>query len=447
MTKRFLPLVAVLTLFGAPASAYVLTGYDWSYQPTPIDEVLELNTNSFPIGNATDIENAWVAAMEEWNLNGGAPTFSFLDGGTTNNTSWASDGRNIAQYAPSVGGSTLAITQWWGWANEITDCDFEFYGSNGYGTIDWSFDPNGTQNWWEMDFQLVAEHELGHCAGFDHSLSNNAIMYFAASSGTGVADRALDSDDKQGLQAMYGAPSNANLVVSSVNFIDLGDGDGLFEPGELVGVNVGVDNDSGAVALSASSSVTTSDPDLLVVSSTGFPVTDPDHDAYTIDSYQGMEVEIDPGCTTNGQVSVDVDLAANNFTSTGSTSAVFDVTCNAASPLTVTMNGSWTPNGQADITITGALPGETIYLTRSTAGSTTNAGPCPPALGGVCVDLDSPVTLWQTLTADPNGDAVYSLTLPGTVSPGVTIWTQAMAARGVGGNQSVESNVASQTIQ
>lgn len=53
-------------------------------------------------------------------------------------------------------------------------------------------------------FQGVATHELGHSLGLGHSTVNGATMY-PSISGTGQVTRSIETDDKNGCQAVYGA--------------------------------------------------------------------------------------------------------------------------------------------------------------------------------------------------------------------------------------------------
>lgn len=55
-------------------------------------------------------------------------------------------------------------------------------------------------------------------------------------------------------------------------------------------------------------------------------------------------------------------------------------------------------------------------------------GPCPPSLGGVCVDLPTP-SLLGVATADGNGDATYDFVLP-MLAPLVEIDVQAVQPAG-----------------
>ncbi|KAI3784765.1 hypothetical protein L1987_43870 [Smallanthus sonchifolius] len=72
---------------------------------------------------------------------------------------------------------------------------------------DGRFHYNADQNWFigaspnAIDVETVALHEIGHLLGLDHSQFENAIMWSYIPTG---AVKGLDSDDIQGIQALYG---------------------------------------------------------------------------------------------------------------------------------------------------------------------------------------------------------------------------------------------------
>jgi eight-cysteine-cluster-containing protein len=84
------------------------------------------------------------------------------------------------------------------------------------------------------------------------------------------------------------------------------------------------------------------------------------------------------------------------------------------------------PGAASVITVEGALPGMEVYLAR---GSSTGVGPCPDALGGLCLDILSP-KLIDVLTADVSGTAVKVLWLPEHVADGTRVYFQAAMPNG-----------------
>jgi hypothetical protein len=72
-------------------------------------------------------------------------------------------------------------------------------------------------------------------------------------------------------------------------------------------------------------------------------------------------------------------------------------------------------------------------------------GPCPPALGGLCLDILAP-RLLSSQAANALGSANFNALIPSS-TPLIPIYVQAVIARGPGGSQSVKSNVASEIVQ
>lgn len=96
------------------------------------------------------------------------------------------------------------------------------------------------------------------------------------------------------------------------------------------------------------------------------------------------------------------------------------------------------PAGEtAAYVVSGAHPGETVFLTRSINGP--GAGPCITALGGQCLSLFAPVRLATGAAADALGTVTFLLPvgeLPVGSSPGL----QALTIRGLHGVDSLLSN-------
>jgi hypothetical protein len=110
-------------------------------------------------------------------------------------------------------------------------------------------------------------------------------------------------------------------------------------------------------------------------------------------------------------------------------------------PLVLTTN-TWTPGQSTTSTITGAVAFETVRFIVSTGGL--GNGPCPPPLGGLCLDVVVPIPKVQPIVADVNGVATWTFTVPATVPVGVDIFLQAVVDRDA---DSAKSNVEAQTTQ
>ncbi|MEQ1507275.1 MAG: lamin tail domain-containing protein [Myxococcota bacterium] len=95
------------------------------------------------------------------------------------------------------------------------------------------------------------------------------------------------------------------------------------------------------------------------------------------------------------------------------------------------------PGDQTRFVVTGAGANELVHLARSTNGL--GAGPCLGTLGGLCLDVNGPVTLHGSATADATGVAVLVQTVPESVPIGVDAAFQAVIPRGATGLSWVKS--------
>lgn len=111
-----------------------------------------------------------------------------------------------------------------------------------------------------------------------------------------------------------------------------------------------------------------------------------------------------------------------------------------AAPIALGLDGPANVRIGASNTIvaTGALPGERILLVR---GRSFGDGPCPAAIGGLCVELAGFVAPVGTAIADASGRATFSVTIPAGTPIGAEATFLAVAQRGPGGANSVVSNV------
>ncbi|MCA9494837.1 MAG: hypothetical protein KC621_33140, partial [Myxococcales bacterium] len=64
----------------------------------------------------------------------------------------------------------------------------------------------------------------------------------------------------------------------------------------------------------------------------------------------------------------------------------------AAFALTVDAPPSVIVGRSAEVLVSGASPGDTVYLV---AGGSAGGGPCPVGLGGPCLDIAAPLLLGQ----------------------------------------------------
>ena len=96
------------------------------------------------------------------------------------------------------------------------------------------------------------------------------------------------------------------------------------------------------------------------------------------------------------------------------------------------------------ILITGATPGETVYLLASFAGQ--GDGPAVPMLGGLRVNLLRPIFLYASQGTDENGAVEFGATASSQFA-GMTVYFQAVVRRGLNGQDSVKSNTIAPYIE
>ena len=112
---------------------------------------------------------------------------------------------NVVSTAP-LGGGVLADTSYGasGWRIRLNE-DFV-----------WDDGP-GAPISGALDIQGVLAHEYGHALGLGHSSVSGATM-FASASGSGVAARSIEADDKAGIQFLYGAIAPTKPRIDALAF-------------------------------------------------------------------------------------------------------------------------------------------------------------------------------------------------------------------------------------
>ncbi len=199
VTLLFLGLAAIATAligwqqWGCPSPfATCPQGYDWTYQASPMGE------NYVVFENTTDVTNelaAIQAAHQTWNAD--PLLFNFTYGGSSSNPAPIRDGVNQIRWG-STGGSLATTTIWLiNSSGDIEEADCVFDDS-------WTWSTAAVTPAGQYDIESVMLHEFGHFLGLDHS-NPPAIMQPTIPPAT--QRRALDTDDQQGAQAIYGATS------------------------------------------------------------------------------------------------------------------------------------------------------------------------------------------------------------------------------------------------
>ena len=153
--------------------------------------------NSAPRGSSGDITQAQIGD--------GQANFDVLWVGQANGVGGTND--NITSAISNCGGGTLAFTETPisnGW--RIRFCD----------NHSWVDGPAGIGGG-VFDLQGIMTHEYGHALGLGHSGVGNAPMW--PSGGPGQTSlRSIESDDRAGLQCIYGASSGIRPTITGVSY-------------------------------------------------------------------------------------------------------------------------------------------------------------------------------------------------------------------------------------
>ncbi len=203
------------SLFGTeatPTGAYSTLGHNLSifqrdFRVRNDFEDTQSNNNTAPHVNFPGATGAVMAIWKgaaEWGSGGhgdgsgdpvsgnfigsGGANFDYMYQGTTSSLGSFT---NIVRTLDGFSGSTLAFMQGGGSGWHI-----RFY--DGY---TWQDGPGSAGS--GSDIQAVACHELGHALGLGHSSDFNATMY-SSISGSSTKERSLNSDDINGVRAIYG---------------------------------------------------------------------------------------------------------------------------------------------------------------------------------------------------------------------------------------------------
>jgi len=94
--------------------------------------------------------------------------------------------------------------------------------------------------------------------------------------------------------------------------------------------------------------------------------------------------------------------------------------------------------------ICNGVAGETVWFLYTYTGVGT--GPCPPVLGGLCLDLLNPIVTAASAVTAADNTADFTFFVPLT-APLVPVYGQAVIQRGSGNSASVKSNTVTETIQ
>jgi hypothetical protein len=170
----------------------------------PMSESFVVNPNT---SDVDDELQAVIAAVQEWNTNGGA-AFSFNYGGTTSATTYGFNSANDICWG-STGGA-VAATYTWLLGDSILENDLIFDDL-------WTWSTSTPPGFLSFDVQAVATHELGHwlrLLDLYGTADVGKTMYGRISFGE-YTQRSLEVEDKAGIQHMYGAET-VNITTTSL---------------------------------------------------------------------------------------------------------------------------------------------------------------------------------------------------------------------------------------
>lgn len=137
-------------------------------------------------------------------IGSGQANFDFVFSGAATSEGGTND--NIVSAIPNCSQGVFAFVETPmsdGWRMRV--CDNEWTWSDGPGS------PSGGT----YDLQAIVTHEFGHSLGLDHSGVGSATMFAAATGGTGP--RSIATDDRNGVQSIYGAVSASKCEITSVS--------------------------------------------------------------------------------------------------------------------------------------------------------------------------------------------------------------------------------------
>lgn len=207
----------LLLVSNTPAFAYVLLGYRWSGSHPRVPYYVSTSLQgSVPVDGTFDdaVLAIWNAA-NTWNTSGGSE-FKFFYAGTTSISQVADDGINAVIFSNSqcpYGSGCRAATIYHQTNGVFHGFDIVLYARKGTNNDGIAWGAVGLPMSTESDVWTVLLHEFGHAFGLDHSEYSSVVM--GTNCGTGCGRRVLYSDDKNGIQSLYGLYTNEGFWSST----------------------------------------------------------------------------------------------------------------------------------------------------------------------------------------------------------------------------------------
>ncbi len=216
-------LVCAATLLSLPkhSHAYALENKSWP-NPTTLTFHVQLGTLSQHLQDGSTSWNeavapaftTWNAALGGMKLNTVTTASAISSGDRVNSVAFSS-----TVFGQAFGSSTLAVTYYSSMNDVMLEADVLFntaqtfdsyrgplqFGSNGYAIA---------------DIRRVLLHELGHAIGLDHPDSHGQHVTAVMNSVISNQDT-LSTDDKNGGQSLYGAPSTTPPITSTSRLVNI----------------------------------------------------------------------------------------------------------------------------------------------------------------------------------------------------------------------------------
>ena len=201
-TRSFFVVLAACLALPIIGSGYSSSGHKWKVHSVGY----YINPSNNDVGEAA-LVSAVQNAAAAWSLQSNAD-FSFYYAGKTTGSSFTMNNKNEVFFRGSKGALVGETYRWYNALGEIIDSDIAFYDAAN------TFTTTGTSCTAKMVIENFATHEFGHMLGLSHS-SNSAATMYPSSKACSTEWTSLESDDKNGIEALYpGGTSNAKPVVS-----------------------------------------------------------------------------------------------------------------------------------------------------------------------------------------------------------------------------------------
>ena len=218
---RLLLCVAAFVSSQTKSHGYALENKSWP-NPTTLTFHVQLGTLSKHLQDgSTSWSGAAAPAFTTWN-----DTLGGLRMVTTGTAAAVASGDRVNSVAfsstvfgQSFGASTLAVTYYSSTSNSIVEADILFNTAQTFDSYrgPLQFGSNGRAI---ADIRRVLLHELGHAIGLDHPDSHGQHVTAVMNSVISNQDT-LATDDKNGGQSLYGAPSTITPIASDSRLVNI----------------------------------------------------------------------------------------------------------------------------------------------------------------------------------------------------------------------------------